>query len=224
MPYFQSTYHSKIYPDFKQTDRGNYRRTNRFYEEKEEEAGRREREEYFELIVAYVNALFEVGAYQKHLLMVDVVIEMAIVQNIEWYKGEDIFRKMLFRKAASLYNMMEYGKAEYILRELIRIDPHSEDSIFFLRKCLRKKEPAFLNKAKAFSIFLFLVSAFAISIEVLFIRPFYKAQVEGIEASRNIVFLLGCTVLAGGLLLHRWRVRRHVHSFVERSRNSKHRR
>lgn len=222
MPYFQSTYHSKIYRDFKEIDAANYRRIIRFYEEKEDEARRLDFEEYFELLVAYVNALFEVGAYQKHLLMVDVAIEMAIAQNIEWYKGEDIFQKMLFRKAASLYNLMEYGKAEYILRELVRIDPYSEDAILFLRKCLRKKEPAFLNRAKAFSIFLFLVSAFVISIEVLLIRPFYKAQIEGVEASRNVVFLLGCTVLLGGLLLHRWRVYRRVCSFVERSRNSKH--
>lgn len=224
MPYFQSTYHSKIYRDFKEIDAANYRRIIRFYEDKEEEVRRLDVEEYFELIVAYVNALFEIGAYQKHLLMVDIVIELAILQNIDWYKGEDIYQKMLFRKAASLYNTLEYDKAEYILRELIRIDPHSEDPILFLRKCLRKKEPAFLSKAKALSIFLFLLSAFVISIEVLFIRPFYKEQADGIEASRTFIFLLGCAVLVGSILFHRWRVQSHVSSFVGKARHSKTRR
>ena len=55
---------------------------------------------------------------------------------------------MLFRKAASLYNIMEYGKAEYILRELIKIDPYCEDFILFLRKCLGKKSRASSIKVK----------------------------------------------------------------------------
>ena len=118
MPLYQSTYHSRIFRDFKEIDAANHRRIIRFYEDKEEDIQRLDFEEYFQLIVAYVNALFEVGAYQKHLLMVDVVIEMTIVHNVERYKGEDIYEKMLFRKAASLYNIMEYAKAEYILREL----------------------------------------------------------------------------------------------------------
>ncbi|MCB0586455.1 MAG: hypothetical protein KDD06_14185 [Phaeodactylibacter sp.] len=221
MPYFQSTYHSRIFRDFKEIDAANYRRIIRFYEDKEEEIQRLDFDEYFELITAYVNALFEVGSYQKHLLMVDVVIEMAIVQNVEMYRGEDIYQKMLFRKAASLYNTLEYGKAEYILRELIKIDPHSEDPILFLRKCLRKKEPGFLNKAKAASILLFLLSAFVISVEVLFVRPFYKSQVDQIEASRTAIFLLGCAILVGGILLHRWLVHHRVRTFVEKTRNSK---
>ncbi|MCB0581760.1 MAG: hypothetical protein KDD10_20940 [Phaeodactylibacter sp.] len=116
---------------------------------------------------------------------------------------------------------MEYDKAEYILRELIKIDPFNEDTILFLRKCLRKKEPGFLNNAKAFSIFLFLLSAFIISVEVLFIRPFYKEQVAEIEATRSGIFLLGCSVLVGGILLHRWLVQRKVRSFVAKRRNSK---
>ena len=221
MPYYQSTYYSRIFRDFKEIDAVNYRRVIRFYEDKEEDIKRLDFDEYFELIVAYVNALFEVGAYQKHLLMVDVVIEMAIVHNVKIYRGEDIYQKMLFRKSASLYNIMEYDKAEYILRELIKIDPYSEDTILFLRKCLRKKAPGFLNNAKAFSIFLFLLSAFLISIEVLFIRPFYKEQVAEIEATRTGIFLLGCTVLAGGVLLHRWLVQRKVSLFVAKRRNAK---
>ncbi|MCO6493114.1 MAG: hypothetical protein J5I98_32140 [Phaeodactylibacter sp.] len=221
MPLYQSTYHSRIFRDFREIDAANYRRIIRFYEDKEEEIKRLEFEEYFELITAYVNALFEVGAYQKHLLMVDVVIEMAIVHNVEIYRGEDVYQKMLFRKAASLHNILEYGKAEYILRELIKIDPYAEDYILFLRKCLRRKEPGFLNKAKAAGILMFLLSASVISVEVLFIRPFYKTYVGGVEATRTAIFLLGCAFLVGGTLLHRWLVQRRVRLFVEKTRQVK---
>lgn len=221
MPFYQSTYHSKIFRDFKEIDAANYRRIIRFYEDKEEEIRQMEFQEYFQLLTAYVNALFEVGAYQKHLLMVDIVIEMAIVHNVELYRGEDIYQKMLFRKAASLYNIMDYDKAEYILRELIKIDPYSEDAVLFLRKCLRRKQPAFLHSAKAASIFLFLLSAFVISIEMLFVRPFYKQQADEVEMARTGIFLLGCGVLAGSILIHRWVVQRRVYSFVEETRNAK---
>ncbi len=221
MAYFQSTYHSKIYRDFKEIDGANYRRIIRFYEEREDAIRQLDFNENFELLVAYVNALFEVGSYQRHLLMVDLIIEMAIVQNIRQYRGEDVYHKMLFRKAASLYNLMEYNKADYILRELIKMDPYDEDSIMFLKKCLRKKEPGFLNKAKAASIFLFLMAAFVISIEVLFVRPFYKMHVAPVEASRNAIFLLGCIFLLGGNLFHRFRVYREVNQFVEHIRRRK---
>ena len=40
MPYYQSTYYSRIFRDFKEIDAVNYRRVIRFYEEKEEEIKR----------------------------------------------------------------------------------------------------------------------------------------------------------------------------------------
>ncbi|MCB0568673.1 MAG: hypothetical protein KDC66_02870 [Phaeodactylibacter sp.] len=221
MAYSSSTYHSRAYRDFKEIEPVDYRRIIRFYEEREELIQKLDHEECFELLAAYVNALFEVGAYQKHLLMVDVAIEMAIHHNIGRYQGEDIFHKLLFRKAASLYNRMEYERAEYILRELVRIEPRNRDAVQFLKKCLRRQEPSFVGTAKAGSILLFMLSAFIISLEVLFVRPFYKLYTEPVEAMRTVIFLAGWAVLLGGIALHRFRVERKVEKFVARAASKK---
>lgn len=221
MPFFQSTYHSKIFRDFKGIEPNDYREVIHFYEEKEDQIRQLEFDEYFELLVAYVDSLFEIGAYQKHLLMVDVVIEHSIVNNIQGREGADIFQRMLFKKAASLYNILELDRADYILRELTKIDPYDRDTILFLKKCLRKRQPGLVNNTRAAAIFMFLLSAFVICLEVLFIRPFYSIYTDLIETSRIILFLLGCSLLVGGDLLHRWLLDREVNQFVAEIRRQK---
>ena len=146
----------------------------------------------------------------------DGVVEFSIKHNIQKFQGKDIFQHMLFRKAASLYNSLEYEKSDYILRELIKINPYNEDAALFLKKCLRKMRTGMIYHTRAASIFLFLFSAFVISLEVLLVRPFYKEYTQYIEISRNSIFLLGCLVLIIGDLIHRWQMDREVDQFVRK--------
>ncbi|MDX1940169.1 MAG: hypothetical protein SFU99_06425 [Saprospiraceae bacterium] len=221
MSYFQSTYRSKIYQEFTAIEAGAYRQLIHFYEKQEAAIRQLESEEHFEMTTAYVNALFEVGAYHKHLALVDGIIETAISHNIEFYKGEDIFLKMLFRKAASLYNLFEYDKAEYILREIIRINPWDKDAVLFLKKCLRSKQPRYVQYARATSIFLFLVAALVIALEVLLVRPFYTPYIASIEQTRILLFCSGGVVLIGGDIIHRLLVEKRVNDFVNTIRRQK---
>lgn len=215
------TNHSSVYLDFKEIEVSDYRKLIRFFEDRERVIYRLDFDERFELLLAYVNALFEIGAYQKYLLVVDFVVESSVVHNIKLFRGEDVFQKLLFRKAASFFNTGEYEKADYILRELIRIDPDDEDAVLFLKKCLRKMRPALINSSRAVGIFMFLLAAFVICIEVLFVRPFYDMHTPLVEASRNTIFILGLISMFGGQLLHRWRVEREVMSFVSGCRGNK---
>lgn len=221
MPYYQSTYHSKLYRDFKEIEATDYRGVIRFYEENERQIEQLDEHEHFDLLTSYVNSLFEIGAYQKHLLMADLVIETTVERNIKTYRGVDIFCSMLFKKAASLYNVREYDKAEYILCELIRIDARNEEAILFLKKCHRQKSPGIMQHARAASIFLFLLTALIISIEVLFVRPFYDMYTPLIESSRFSTFGLGCFLLVAGDLIHRWQADRKVNRFVRQVRASR---
>ena len=206
--------HSKVFLDFKEIEVNDYRKLIRFFEDRENVIYQLNFEERFELLLAYVNALFEIGAYQKYLLVVDFVIESSIIHNIKTFKGEDIFQKLLFRKAASLFNTNEKEKADYILRELIRINPKDEDATLFLKKCLRKMYPQLINSSRAIGIFMFLLSAFIIFLEVLFVRPFYNMHTPVVEASRNTIFILGLISMFGGQLLLRWKVDKEVGQFV----------
>lgn len=221
MPPFQSTYYPKVYRDFKEIEVSNYRRIIHFYEKHEDEILQLDLKEHFELVEAYTNALFEVGYHQKHLLMIDTALELVIEYNIRHFQGVDIFQKFLFRKASSLYNLRSYSKSKYILEELIRIEPFHEDAILFLKKCARKKEPVILDHAKAVSIFLFLLTAVIICIEVLFVRPFYEIHANLIETSRITTFLIACLILVLGTTWHYLRVESQVNEFVIKVRKEK---
>lgn len=215
MSTFKSTYHSKTYRDYKALDERAYRDMVRFYEEREDDIKALDFEEFFELLFAYVDALFEIGSYRKHLLLVDYVIECSIKYNIKELKGKDVFYHLLFRKAASLYNTLSYNKADYILRELIRINPEKEEVGQFLKKCLRKMNPAIIRHSRAASILLFFLAATIICVEVLFVRPFMKEFTPSVELSRNLIFGFGCLVLVAGALIHRWQIDREVNAFVK---------
>ncbi len=221
MSYLQPTYHSKLYRDFKSIDATAYRDIIHFFERREEDIRQLDFDEYFELLYIYVNALFEVGAYQKHVVMADEVIEAAICHNIHHYKQEDIFKKSLFRKAASLYNTFDYHNAEHILRELVRIDPDHQDAVSFLKKCVRNSHIRLLQVFRAISILLFLFSALVISVEVLVVRPFYPYHAGWVEALRIGMFFSGLGVLLLGELWHRWWAHRRVAAFAEENRRRK---
>lgn len=198
MEFFNPTYYTKVYRQFKAIDPSAYRDIIRFYEREEEKILRLEFDEFFELLVAYVDALFEIGAYRKHLLLVDVVIEKSITNNISLYKEEDLFRKMLFRKAASLYNTQEYIKSAYILTELLKINNEDPSYGMLYRKCRLKARPSLLNHTRAGAVFLFFITALIIALEVLFVRPWYEMHTTVIMGVRNLTFILACSTLIVG--------------------------
>jgi hypothetical protein len=221
MQYLQPTYHSKLYRDFRSIDAAAWRDIIHFFERRETDIRALDFDEYFELLYAYVNALFEVGAYQKHLVMVDEVIEAAICHNIDTYKQEDIFKKSLFRKAASLYNTSDYHHADHILRELVRMDPDYHDALSFLKKCLRSMHFRSLQVFRATGVFLFLTAAVVISVEVLFVRPFYAQYAGWAEVIRILLFVAGVGALTLGELWHRWLAHRRAEAFAANIRQRK---
>lgn len=211
----QSKYRSKIYRDFRAIGDREWRTIVRYYESCEEQILHLDFEEYFEILDAYTNALFETGAYEKHLLMADAVIEASVMNNVKFFKGEDVFLRTLFKKAASSFQLHDLKQSEHILRELLRIDPYDQQAALFLKKCLRKMHSLLVRQTRAVSILLFLLSALIICVELLVIRPFYPMLDQLVEISRNFIFLLGIVVLAGGDIAHRWQSAHQVDVFVE---------
>lgn len=221
MPVSKSTYHSSVYLHFKEIEAGEFREIVRYYEENAPQIQQLEFEEYFELQISYLNALFEVGSYTKHIKISDQAITTSILHNIKYHKGEDIYQKLLFRKAASHYNLLEFDKARHILRELTKMNPYDEAVIHLLRKCTHKEYPAFIRNTRALSIVLFLLAALIISVEVLVVRTFFPVYASFIETTRNIVFFLSCTILFGGDLWHYLQVRLKVNNFVAKVRQKR---
>ncbi len=200
---------------------GDFQQIIHYYEENEEAIKNLDFEEYFELLVIYVNALFERGQYEKHLINVDVVIENSILRSIQYFRGEDIYRKMLFKKAASLFNLHQYNKADYVLRELIKIDPFEKDSIQFLKKCLRKSKSNLIRITRAVSILFFLLTAAIIAFEILSIRPFHSKYTNYVEGTRIGTFIIGLLILVGGHVFHRWKIEKEINDFAESIKKQK---
>lgn len=210
MPIFPATYHHRIYDSFKNMELNDHRRMVRFFEEHQQGICQLEDEQYFELLVCYLRALFETGAYYRYLKKVDSAIEFSLQFNYCEFEEKDVFQYLLFRKAASYFHLMEYGKAEKVLKELVKIDPVNSIYCRFLRKVMRSEQPAFIQNTKAFCVFLFLSAAFLISIEILFVRNFYPHLSESMEFTRNTIFSLGFMTLVLGDGFHRWKVFREV--------------
>lgn len=207
-------YYSQLYRNFRNIESGEYRKVVYFYERHEKEILQLEFEEYFELLVAYTQALFETETHQKHLLMADVVIEIAFAENITHLSGQEVFKQTLFQKSVSYYHLLDYKKAIHVLSELIKIDPNYQDATYFMARCLRKSRSKFVRNTRAVAIFTFLATALVICIEVLFIRNFATNWVSFIEWTRNSTFGLGLFVLIGGELVHWSRARSEVSKLV----------
>lgn len=218
---FKPRYYSKIYRSFLTLEENAFQEVIRFFEENEAAIQELDFDEYFDVLVAYVTALFEVGAYKEHLTMVDVVIETSILNNISEYRGEDLFRRMLFRKAASLYHTRQFQKAEHVLGELLRMDAEDQGAILFMKKCLRTHYPQIRSNAHAAAVFLFLLTALVIAVEVLLIRPFYEMHAKTVETSRNSIFALGILLLIFGDVYHRYLAEREVRGFLRAVRRGR---
>ena len=213
---FQSqTYHSTVYRNFRNIDATEFRRIVRFYERYEKDIVQLDFEESFELLVTYTHSLFEIGEYRKHLATADKVISTSIVQNVTTVKGQEVYHTTLFRKAASHYNLQEYAQAKHILEELLKMNPYNVLSARLLLRVLRDDKPRYIRHARAASIFLYLLSALIICVEVLIVKPFYGQFTVSVEILRNMIFFIGVLVLIGSELWHRWKAYEYVHSFQE---------
>jgi tetratricopeptide (TPR) repeat protein len=102
-------------------------------------------EEKLDLTIDYVQALFSIGKYQKYLSQIDPIIEQVVRENIFTINDHDIFQELLFKKAASLYNLDKLEESISILNQLIKINPKQKDykSLYWIAKVKQKIKKIF---------------------------------------------------------------------------------
>ena len=215
------TYRSQIFRNFKAMNPAEFRKVVHFYERHEKDVLSLDFEEYFEMLVSYTNALFEIAEYRKHLLMADAVVETSIIENVSYINGEEIFRSTLFRKAASFYNLFDYKKAIYVLQELLKMEPTDASSRHFLERCLRADRPQLARHARAAAIALFLSAALTVFVDVVLTRHFLPEMSPFLGKIWLSMFSAGLFVLIGGKMLQRLRARRQVQRFVNEAKAHK---
>lgn len=211
----------RLYREFKAIAADDSHGIVRYYEQFEEGIQTFDFEEYLDCTLAYANALFETGNHGKHLVMCDHLLEIVIMQNIETWGGEDLYERLLFKKAASLFQLHEYPKAEHVLRELVKIYPHEKVPPRFLEKCLLRQKPAWLTKTRAACVGFSLLAAVVIAVELFVVEPFFSGWLHGFRIAHNILLFSGISIFAFGESLHAWRCRKAVTRFVARMRRRK---
>lgn len=211
-----STSNPTLHELFQEIGTKEYRSVIRFFEDYEESLQRLPLDEYFEILVAYAEALFETASYEKHLQTASYAIELSVIHNIKIHKGYNIFQQLLFKKAASHFYLQEYAQSEHILRELIKICPSEDLYSRFLIKVLRKRTPTHVHTTRAVSVSLFILSAVIICVEILAVRPFFSTFTSTIEFIRNAIFFLGWVVLLGGDGVNYLRMHREVKQFEKK--------
>ena len=180
-------------------------RSVRYYERFEDGIRALDFEEWLDCTLAYTDALFETGNNGKHLVMCDHLLETLIMHNIDSWGGEDLFARTLFKKAASLYQIQEYAKAEHVLRELIKIYPDERVAIHFLQRCLLRQRPIWLFRARAVAVAILLFAALFIAIEIFLINPFFEGHSGQAQWIHNGLLIAGILLLAFGESFHVWK-------------------
>ena len=113
--------------------------------------------------------------------------------------------------------MMEYERADYTARELIKIAPDYPNVHFLLKRIIRKAQPQFTKLIQAGAVICFILAAVVIVIEIFYLRTFYadSPYIGWIESSRIGLLLLGKMVYALGELFLLWRADRKTTDFIE---------
>jgi len=215
--------HSKVYNNFKEIDRYAHQSIVEYYHRYEDDILRLKFDEYFEVQIAYIDALFEIAAFDNLLSACDTTIEAVIMNNIKTYRGEDVYRKLLLKKAAAHYNLLEYHKAEYILKELIKINPEDTYSISFLKRCNTCRIPYYVSYTRNVSLLFFFLTALVICFEMVWFG-FSSSSSEGksmAEIIRNTIFLSGWFVLILGDGIFRFSIHKNITKFVTQIKTSK---
>lgn len=131
-------------------------------------------EEWVDISIDHALVLFELGKYEKFLYLVDDLIETIVKENIYNYRGKDIFEELLFRKAASNYNLEEYQQAETLVLQLMKINNDNNVYKLLYAKIIKRKLFHTKKFLRLIGVVLVLLSIFLKVMDIFIIDPFYN--------------------------------------------------
>jgi len=184
-----------VYQEYLEIEPKAYQDRIRFFEYNKSQISKLDYQERLEISLEYTVSLFEVGEYGRFLKNVDQLLAICIKDNLFSVDGDDIYQDLLFRKACSLHNTIEYDGADHVFSELIRID---KSNIIYQRAYRRNKIQQLRDrgqKLRAIVIAMFLSTGLIIAGELLIVRPFFTDLVAVVESTRNGLFLAAIAMM-----------------------------
>jgi tetratricopeptide (TPR) repeat protein len=167
----------------------------KYYEEKIKNNLFLDYSERTELEIEYIFALFEIGKYQKIIDNIDPIIEYVVIENFEKVNNIDAFEALLFKKAASLFNLTCYDEAIQITRQLININPKNHLYKHLLNLTIKKQKYKSLNQINYFGVLsLFFGILFSI-LDIFIIDPFYTGYHQLFTIVKDTFFTIGIIII-----------------------------
>ena len=182
------TFTDDLIAQYRNLDPSAHREIIRFYELHKKRLRHLDVELFLEIELGYTNALFELARYEPFLVRTKYLLEALIYNNIKYINGEDVYEKLLLRKAAAHYHLLELSTAQNLLWQVLKMNPDNQSAAYLAKKCLIKETPSYFRKTQGICIFLFLVSAAIIAVELLILHPFFDQYARLAEQTRLFIF------------------------------------
>lgn len=199
----------ELYQAYYSIDVTAFRERVRFYDEHRDLLSHLTVEQRILIDIDYHLALFEIGKYGRFLRGVDPLIEAVIIDGLA-IEGVDIYSDLLFKKAASHYNLWRLRECEYVLEQLLRMDPTSRQSKELYYHCRCKADRKWYHIGKAYCVVVFLVGVVLVVASKLVVQPFYYQYYEFISAL-STVLIGSCVIgLIANEVMLKWSAKRDV--------------
>lgn len=211
----KTTYQSPVFTDFETLGRRNYHEIVRFCEKHHEVMEQLNFDEFFIMKLAYCNALFQMEMFEKHIKTATQVIELSIINNIQFYEGEDIYHRTLFQKAKAHKFLNQLPEAIHITKELIKMNIVTKEYQQFLKLCFTKNSTPFLQRLRGYGVLICFIAASIFVLNILIVEPFFPMKVGLFNLISATGLVIGGLSLVGGLTIHHWKARRKFKLFMQ---------
>ncbi len=215
--YFLPAERLRLYRNFKSIEANDFSGLIYFYEQHEDGIRALDFEQYLDCTLMYTNALFDAADHGKHLVMVDHLLEIVIMQNVLDWDGQDLYHHLLFKKSASYYHLEEFAKSERILREIINIYPDDRLAAVYLNRVLLHQKPEWIFRARAATVAFALLAVLVIALEILAVPRFFPDLLKPMQIGHNLLIGLSLATLTLGEAGHTLRCWLHTRKFVRRA-------
>lgn len=211
----KTTYQSAVYQNFETLDKRNYHEIIRFCDGNRVKMEQLSFDEFFIMELAYCNALFHMDYFEKHIETANEVIKLSILNNVQYYQGEDIYHKTLFQKAQAHRFLNQMSEAIHITKELIKMDSEPKEYQQFLKLCYTDNELPILELLRGYGVLICFISAALLLLNILIVEPFYPQSVYLINVISATGLVIGGIMLTAGLSIHRWKAYRKFQDFIK---------
>lgn len=196
------TKQSGLFQDFRSIPHTDYQYLISFYDKHHKDISYLPFEEGMTILFYYSNALYEKGHYNKHITTAEKLLEVSIINNLDYIDGHDVYITLLYQKTAAHLRLGDTQKAIQLAQQLVGIDSNRLLHTELLQQCFLVNRPTWIRPTLMTSAVATIMAAVVI---VLF------ASLHWYQIPNAMVMPYSLFATAGlGLLACAWGYYRHV--------------